>query len=100
MKLANISFTRQGKRLGQDLCQQLDRQENTCCHYGYEQYPVEGMVAFSKVYSLVATLFKEVDMLLYIGATGIAVRSIAPHLQSKATDPAVLVMGKCSEHVL
>lgn len=36
-------------------------------------------------------LFHAVDALIFVGACGIAVRAIAPHLQSKTTDPAVLV---------
>jgi cobalt-precorrin 5A hydrolase len=36
--------------------------------------------------------FSQADALIFIGAAGIAVRAIAPHLKSKTSDPAVLVM--------
>lgn len=42
-----------------------------------------------------AAQFAASDALIYIGAVGIAVRAIAPHCRSKATDPAVVVLDEC-----
>lgn len=44
--------------------------------------------------------FKEADALIFIGACGIAVRSIAPHILGKKTDPAVLVIDECGRFVI
>ena len=38
--------------------------------------------------------FREDEALIFVGACGIAVRSIAPHVQSKQTDPAVLCVDE------
>ena len=44
--------------------------------------------------------FDNADALLFIGAMGIAVRSVAPFLEHKTKDPAVLVMDEQACHVI
>ena len=44
--------------------------------------------------------FSDSDALIFIGATGIAVRSIAPYVASKKSDPAVLVVDECGKFVI
>ena len=58
-------------------------------------YPVtEGMQAWCE------TVFEQSEVLIFIGACGIAVRTIAPFLDSKYTDPAVLVADEQGGHVI
>lgn len=45
-------------------------------------------------------MFDQSDALLFIGATGIAVRAIAPFLQSKVTDPAVVVIDEGGNYAI
>lgn len=45
-------------------------------------------------------VFPHVDALIYVGACGIAVRAIAPHLKSKTTDPAVIVTDERGLNVI
>ena len=44
--------------------------------------------------------FREKDALIFIGAAGICVRSIAPYVQSKKTDPAVIVADEQGRHAI
>lgn len=46
------------------------------------------------------TVFEQSEVLIFIGACGIAVRTIAPFLDSKYTDPAVLVADEQGGHVI
>lgn len=51
-----------------------------------------------KVY--VADNFNEYDAFVFVGATGIAVRYIAPHIKSKDIDPAVIVLDEHADFVI
>ncbi len=44
--------------------------------------------------------FRNRAALIFVGAAGIAVRAIAPHLKSKTEDPAVLCVDECGRHVI
>jgi len=44
--------------------------------------------------------FEHADALVYVGATGIAVRSIAPYLKSKTSDPAIIVIDERARHCI
>lgn len=79
-----IAFTGKGCALGEKLADLLAPDDASCASAtGEEKVSLSGWTA---------DCFQSADTLVFIGATGIAVRAIAPHLKSKTTDPAVLVV--------
>ena len=55
---------------------------------------------FNKLADLVADIFGKFDGLIFICAAGIVVRMIAPHIVSKLSDPAVLVIDEGGQNVI
>ena len=55
---------------------------------------------FDSLKNFVAEIFAKFDALIFIGATGIAVRMIAPHIVSKLSDPAVVVIDERGKNVV
>ena len=49
---------------------------------------------------LVEPIFRRTDALIFVGACGIAVRAVAPHLRSKAEDPSVLAVDETARFVV
>lgn len=45
-------------------------------------------------------IFQWADAMIFVGASGIAVRAIAPHVRSKQTDPAVLSVDELAKFVI
>ena len=85
-RAAILYFTDQGAQLGGMLSEKLD-----CT----AQKPPKGGLA-----ALTEKLFHEVEALIFIGGCGIAVRAIAPHIVSKTSDPAVIVLDEQGKHVI
>ena len=44
--------------------------------------------------------FEQVDAIVFVTASGIAVRSVAEHLTHKSKDPAIVCMDECGKHVI
>ena len=55
---------------------------------------------FDSLKNFVADIFNKFDALIFICATGIAVRVIAPLIVSKLSDPAVIVMDERGQNVI
>lgn len=91
MKIAVISFTRNGKCLADHITELLK-----------VDHEVINAVKCSSVSSSIGEslsewtgkMFQSRDALVFVGAVQIAVRAIAPYVRSKKTDPAVLVFDE------
>ena len=59
-----------------------------------------GFASHKSVCDDMGELFSANDALIFIGACGIAVRDIAPHLKNKMVDPAVLVLDDQGKFVI
>lgn len=96
MKLAIISFTEHGSRLNAAVASALTLQGYDCENAAMPKYAARyGIKALDvPLRKWTGEMFAGKDAILFIGATGIAVRSIAPFLEHKAKDPAVVVMDE------
>lgn len=93
MRIAVIAITANGARLGRSLRDGLEGAElHVSRRYAGLGGPHERVFDPVDLKALVSCLWNSVDALVFIMATGIVVRMIAPLLQSKQTDPAVVVM--------
>ena len=83
MNIKVITFTENGFKLGKNLKIGLELKGNST-QLSYKT-PLKDWCEDG---------FKNADALVFIGATGIAVRGIAPLIKSKLTDPAVVVVDE------
>lgn len=93
MKLWVFTFTQLGKELAEILQSQWQQKpvqwqliDGRSCSGGLSYWTGEG--------------FRQADGLIFIGAAGIAVRSIAPYLQAKTSDPAVVVLDEQGQYAV
>ena len=94
MNIAFIAFGEKGFSLAQNVSQALEKQGHTisvACGFGENKEDHNNWAR---------THFATADALVFVGATGIAVRTIAPLLKSKASDPAVVVLDSCGKNCI
>ena len=89
MKIGIVTFSPAGRELLKKVLETLP--ENQYLVFDPSLEPLAQWVGY---------VFKETRAIIFIGATGIAVRLIAPHIISKDKDPAVLVMDELGKHVI
>lgn len=88
MRTAIISLTRNGGRVASKIAVKVGGQTFT---KGKD---------FENLAVLVGEIFKTFDGLIFVCAAGIAVRMIAPHIVSKLSDPAVVVVDERGQNVI
>lgn len=93
MVIKIISFSDTGFALGKRLKELL---AGNGCQASIERSGQNGI----SVMKWTTEHFHCCDALIFIGAAGIAVRAIAPHIKSKLSDPAVLVIDDAAQYVI
>ena len=101
MRIAVIAITRNGAQLGQRLREGLTGAElYVSKRYGGQAGPVRQLFDPTELKVLTASLWHEVDAFIFVMASGIVVRIVAPHLNSKQNDPAVVVMDDAGKFAI
>ena len=95
---AIIAVTETAKKLGFKLKEKLDID---CPIYTTEKIADSRTIAIKgRVIESLRIIFQQVDVLICIMAMGAVVRGIAPVIQDKTKDPAVIVMDEIADHVI
>ncbi len=79
-------------------CEETDHPQHTCDGAPSDDLDIAPLQVPLRRWTQEA--FAEFDALVFVGATGIAVRSIAPFLKSKTSDPAVLCVDELGKFVI
>lgn len=90
MRFAIISVTEQGSKIASEMAKALKNDPTV----------ITVDVFHKNIKETVSSLFIEYDCWVAIMATGIMVRTICPLIQSKLSDPAVLVVSENKKHVI
>lgn len=101
MKAAIVCFSETGRKTALRVADSLSA-SSSCELYIKTKYAVEDN-RFLKVTDRLPQWVKEhwtYDLLVFVGAIGIAVREIAPSVTSKKTDPAVVVLDELAKYCI
>ena len=98
MKLSIICFSLTGLETASRLKTEFEKQGHRVLLASKSKYLKDSIQ--ESVLKWTESRFSADDGILFVGACGIAVRSIAPYVASKKSDPAVLVIDECGKFVI
>ena len=96
MRAALFAFSRGGCATARRVMTALPEAVFVC--YTMERFEEPEFLPLDK--AVYGACFSSMDALIFVGACGIAVREIAPYVQSKKTDPAVLCIDEAGRFVI
>ncbi|MFA6807828.1 MAG: cobalamin biosynthesis protein, partial [Eubacteriales bacterium] len=103
MKASIMSFTRNGARLSLVIREILNNEGYFVNCYTQENYVSEAdeLQGYEPDFSsIVKKMFNSCSLIVFIGACGIAVRAIAPYVQDKQADPAIICIDVKGTYVI
>lgn len=93
MKIAVFAYSRQGCAMARRVMTHFSGHEVQ--PYTMERFEEPGFLPICRPSkSFYGPIFHDVDAMVFVGSTGIAVREIAPHVRDKAIDPAVVSLDE------
>jgi cobalt-precorrin 5A hydrolase len=99
--VAVIAITRRGVETALKIKEALDCAGVTSTVYSPKKYTQHGVTAVDKkLADFIKDTYSTVDGLVAVMATGIIIRAVAPHLESKLTDPAVIGVDATGKFVI
>mgnify|MGYP000532613875 FL=1 len=101
MKAVVFSFTQKGTFLAQEVADWLRNEGWDVRQTSLRKFASSPVVPFEpSLEGETQRAFQSARLLLFIGAAGIAVRSIAPFIRKKDQDPAVVVIDEGGQFVI
>lgn len=101
MLIGIIGFTRRGCELAVRLATAFAETGDQAEAFGPQRFAAAtGVGAYESVDTWTRQAFCTCEALVFVGACGIAVRSIAPHVHDKMSDPAVVSVDEAGQHAI
>ncbi|WP_353123047.1 precorrin-4 C(11)-methyltransferase [Dysgonomonas capnocytophagoides] len=66
----------------------------------YSKSEIKNTVTITSINDCIKDIFDKVDAIIFIGAMGICIRSIAPYIKDKHTDPAIVNIDSTGRYVI
>ncbi|WP_243240056.1 cobalt-precorrin 5A hydrolase [Romboutsia sp. 1001285H_161024_C4] len=104
-KIAIVCITENGKNLAFEIQSKLNNGDvylirNKKNNFKIDEEKNNVFLVEDKLSNLVPSLFEEYQYIVFIMATGIVVRVIAPYINSKFSDPAILVSDEKGQNII
>lgn len=100
MKIDIITYNLNAADIGSRLLMKFNELGYKVSGYLFDNYEKEGFIPFHETKYILEEAFKEKRGVVFVSATGIAVRTIAPFVTSKFTDSPVVVMDDMANYAI
>jgi len=99
--IAVVAITRRGVETALKIKEALSKAGLSSIVYAPKKYNQNGVVPLDKkIDEFIKDIYSAVDALVAVMATGIIIRAVAPYLESKLTDPAIIGVDAIGKFVI